>query len=66
VLTWQMSPSMGLLVPHPDLLSITETPHILFGWGGVWVAVGVGCAMSVPVITSSIDPKNKELQVVNL
>ena len=52
----------GLLVPLPSLLSITETPHILFGWGEVWLAVGMGCATSAPVITGSMDPKKKELQ----
>ena len=52
---------MGLLVPLPALLSITETPRILFGWGEVWLA-GVGCATSKPVVTGSIDPKERELQ----
>jgi hypothetical protein len=51
-------PSMGLPVPLPDLLSITETPHIPFGRGGVWVVVGIGCATSAPVVTSR-DPKIK-------
>jgi hypothetical protein len=32
-------PSMGLPEPLPDLLRLTETPHIPFGWGG-----GVGSA----------------------
>jgi hypothetical protein len=30
------------------------------------VGVGVGCATSAPVVTSSIDPKNKILQLVSL
>jgi hypothetical protein len=34
--------SMGLPVPLPVLLSLIETPHIPFGWGGGLVRVGVG------------------------
>ena len=59
---------MGVPEPLPDHPRLTETPHIPFGWGGgvAQVGVGVGCATSVPVITSSIDPKNKRLQLVSL
>jgi hypothetical protein len=62
-------PSMGLPEPLPDLPRLTKTPHIPFGWGGgvaAQVGVGVGCATSVPVVTSSIDPKNERLQLVSL
>jgi hypothetical protein len=52
-----VSPFTGLPAPLPDLLSIIETPHILFGQGGgvVRMGVGMGCATSASVIT---DPKN--------
>ena len=52
---------MGVPEPLPDLPRLTKTPHIPFGWGGgvAQVGVGVGCAALAPVITSSIDPKNK-------
>jgi len=55
---------MGLPVPLPDLLSITETltSHLD---REEWVVVG-SCAMLAPIVTSSRDPKNKELQVVSL
>jgi len=59
---------MGVPEPLPDLPRLTETPHIPLGWGGgvAWVGVGMGCAMSAPIITSSIDPKNERLQLVSL
>ena len=61
-------PKTGLHVPLPDVLRLTKTPHIPFGWGGevVQAGVGMGHAMSVPVVTGRIDPKNKKLQLVNL
>jgi len=47
---------MGLPAPLPDILSLIETPHILFGQGGVvQIGVGMGCTRLAPVIT---DPKN--------
>jgi len=63
MLPWQVSPSMGLPVPLPDVLSLTKTPepHIPFEQRGgvVQVGVGMGCATLAPVITGRIGPKNK-------
>ena len=51
--------AMDLPVLLPDPLSLIETPHIPFGWGGgvAQMGVGMGCATSAPVI---IDPKNEK------
>jgi hypothetical protein len=56
---------MGLPVPLPDVLRLTKTPHIPFGWGEgvVQAGVRVGHATSAPVVTGRIDEK---LQLVNL
>ena len=54
-------PKTGLHVPLPDVLRLTKTPHIPFGWGEGVVQVGVSmvCAISVPVVTGRIGPENK-------
>ena len=59
-------PLTGLPVPLPDVLRLT--PCIPFGQGGGVVQVGVsmGHAMSAPVVTGRIDPKNEKLWLVNL